>query len=154
MKIFSLLSPLPALATGTPLETPVTLISLSWPSFHFWPKWLTWNRTAKVKPAPKVELPPVEPLSQHSLMVNAARQYVARNYAVALAYYRRALAVNPNDLAARSGEAWSLYYMGQEELAAKDFQAILKVDANDSWAREGFELCTHGYSSVSNPARA
>jgi len=145
MKTLSALFLFPALTNGLLLMAGMAVENRSLPAFNFWPK--RFNRTG-----PKVGRPmqpqPVETLSYHSLMINGARHYTAKNYALALANYRRALAVRPDDVTALSGEAWSLYYLGQEEQAAKDFRALLKFDANDSWAREGMALCQSASTTV------
>jgi tetratricopeptide (TPR) repeat protein len=133
MKTFFAFFLLPALATGPFLDDRSILPNLTWPSLSFWPR--SNQGSGKIRPRR------VETQSYHSLMVNGARQYTAKNYALALSSYRRALAIRPDDVTALSGEAWSLYFLGQGEQAAKDFQAILKHDANDSWAREGMALC-------------
>ncbi len=133
MKTFLTFFLLPAMACGSSLGERSLLPNLTWPSFNFWPKPSKRIRRFKAKPN--------EAQSYHSLMVNGARHYTARYYALALSDYRRALALRPNDVTALSGEAWSLYHLGQGELAAKDFEAILEQDAHDSWAREGLALC-------------
>jgi len=83
----------------------------------------------------------VDPLNYRAQMVAAYQQYTARNYAVALATYRRVLTYYPDDMTALSGEAWSLYYLGQGDKAAIDFQTLLSVNAADSWAQKGLALC-------------
>jgi tetratricopeptide (TPR) repeat protein len=83
----------------------------------------------------------VDPLNYRAQMVFAYRQYLAKNYAVALASYRRVLTYYPDDMTALSGEAWSLYYLGQKEKAAADFQELLSVNSDDSWAQKGLALC-------------
>jgi len=148
MKTFSAFFLTPALNNGLLFDFRTTSENHSWPSFNLWSKWLQWNRTKIAKAAAKTESAPVETLSYHSLMVNGARHYISKNYALSLTYYRRALVVRPDDSIALSGEAWSLYYLGQGEQAAKDFQALLKFDANDSWAREGMALCQSTSTTV------
>ena len=128
----------PALTNGLLLSASLATGDHAWPSFNFWPRWNERKRATTLR---TIKIEPSETLSYHSLMVNGARHYTAKNFALALSSYRRALAIRPNDITALSGEAWSLYYLGQGEQAAKDFQAILKQDANDSWAREGMVLC-------------
>jgi tetratricopeptide (TPR) repeat protein len=137
MKTFFFLL-LPTLTSALLLNTSLVTIPPFWPSFNFWPKRPRGNRARAIR---SFKSQPVETQSYHSLMVNGARHYTAKNFALALSSYRRALTIRPNDMTALSGEAWSLYYLGQGEQAAKDFQAILKQDANDSWAREGIVLC-------------
>ena len=83
----------------------------------------------------------VDPLNYRAQMVAAYQQYTARNYAVALATYRRVLTYYPDDMTALSGEAWSLYYLGQDDKAAIDFQTLLSVNSADTWAQKGLALC-------------
>jgi len=83
----------------------------------------------------------VDPLNYRAQMVSAYQQYTAKNYAVALASYRRVLTYYPDDMTALSGEAWSLYYLGQSDKAAIDFETLLGVNSDDSWAQKGLALC-------------
>jgi tetratricopeptide (TPR) repeat protein len=83
----------------------------------------------------------LDPLNYRAQMVAAYQQYTAKNYAAALATYRRVLTYYPDDMTALSGEAWSLYYLGQGEKAAVDFQILLGINSNDSWAQKGLALC-------------
>jgi tetratricopeptide (TPR) repeat protein len=83
----------------------------------------------------------LDPLNYRAQMVSAYQHYTAKNYGAALAAYRRVLTYYPDDMTALSGEAWSLYYLGQGEKAAVDFQTLLSIDSNDSWARKGLALC-------------
>jgi tetratricopeptide (TPR) repeat protein len=54
----------------------------------------------------------LDPLNYRAQMVSAYRQYLNKNYAIALADYRRVLTYYPDDMIALSGEAWSLYFLG------------------------------------------
>ncbi len=83
----------------------------------------------------------LDPLNYRAQMVSAYQQYTAKNYAVALATYRRVLTYYPDDMTALSGEAWSLYYLGQGDKAEADFETLLSVNSNDSWAQKGLALC-------------
>jgi tetratricopeptide (TPR) repeat protein len=83
----------------------------------------------------------LDPLNYRAQMVAAYQQYTAKNYAAALATYRRVLTYYPDDMTALSGEAWSLYYLGQGEKAAADFQILLGINSNDAWAQKGLALC-------------
>jgi len=83
----------------------------------------------------------LDPLNYRAQMVSAYRQYLIKNYAVAVADYRRVLTYYPDDMTALSGEAWSLYYLGQADKAAADFQTLLGVESNNSWAQKGLALC-------------
>jgi tetratricopeptide (TPR) repeat protein len=83
----------------------------------------------------------LDPLNYRAQMASAYQYYSAKNYAVALATYRRVLTYYPDDMTALSGEAWSLYYLGQGEKAAVDFQTLLSVNSNDLWAQKGLALC-------------
>lgn len=83
----------------------------------------------------------LDPLNYRAQMVSAYQQYTAKNYAMALAGYRRVLLYYPDDMTALSGEAWSLYYLGQGEKAATDFQTLLSVNSNDAWSQKGLALC-------------
>ena len=56
-----------------------------------------------------------------SQMVIAYRHYLDKNYNLALATYRRVLADYPGDATALSGEAWSLYYLGDGNRAGSRF---------------------------------
>lgn len=133
MKTLSTLFLFPALAS---VLVHARLHAVGFPCFN-------WKRKKLLEASGEGERRQVETLNYHSLMINAARHYTAKKYAMALANYRRVLAVRPDDTAALSGEAWSLYYLGQGEKAAEDFQTLLNLDANDSWAREGMALCEH-----------
>lgn len=82
-----------------------------------------------------------DPLNYRAQMAGAWQQYSAKNYQQALAGYRRVLTYYPDDLAAISGEAWSLYYLGDLKGAAADFQALLNVSPSYSYARQGLDLC-------------
>lgn len=83
----------------------------------------------------------LDPLNYRAQMASAYQQYLAKNYAMALASYRRVLTYYPDDMTALSGEAWSLYYLGQTDKAASDFQTLLSVNSDDSWAQKGLALC-------------
>jgi tetratricopeptide (TPR) repeat protein len=83
----------------------------------------------------------LDPLNYRAQMASAYQYYTAKNYAVAFAHYRRVLTYYPDDMTALSGEAWSLYYLGQGDKAAADFQILLGIDSNDSWAQKGLALC-------------
>jgi tetratricopeptide (TPR) repeat protein len=83
----------------------------------------------------------LDPLNYRAQMASAYQQYTAKNYALALAAYRRVLTYYPDDMTALSGEAWSLYYLGQGDKAATDFQTLLSINADDSWAQKGLALC-------------
>jgi len=83
----------------------------------------------------------LDPLNYRAQMVFAYQHYTAKNYAMALAGYRRVLTYYPDDMTALSGEAWSLYYLGQGDKAATDFQTLLGINSNDSWAQKGLALC-------------
>ncbi len=83
----------------------------------------------------------VDPLNYRAQMVSAYQYYTAKNYAVALAAYRRVLTYYPDDMTALSGEAWSLYYLGQGDKAAADFQTLLSINSDDTWAQKGLALC-------------
>jgi tetratricopeptide (TPR) repeat protein len=85
--------------------------------------------------------PPVPRIDYRSQMVIAYRRYLDKNYTLALATYRRVLADYPGDATALSGEAWSLYYLGDGDRAAVEFRALLHANAADSWARKGLALC-------------
>jgi Flp pilus assembly protein TadD len=84
---------------------------------------------------------PAPPLDYRAHMVIAYRHYLDKNYRLALATYRRVLVDFPTDPTALSGEAWSLYYLGDESRAAADFRRLLYANASDSWARMGLDLC-------------
>ena len=86
----------------------------------------------------------VDPLNYQAQMLLAARQYSAKNYAMALASYRRVLTYYPDDLTALSGEAWSLYYFGKIKEATADFQLLLSINSSDTWAQKGLQLCEEG----------
>ena len=83
----------------------------------------------------------LDPLNYRAQMVSAYQQYTAKNYGAALAAYRRVLTYYPDDMTALSGEAWSLYYLGQGEKAAADFQTLLGINASDTWSQKGLALC-------------
>ena len=83
----------------------------------------------------------LDPLNYRAQMVAAYQHYTAKDYAVALATYRRVLTYYPDDMTALSGEAWSLYYLGQGDKAAADFQTLLSINSNDSWSQKGLALC-------------
>jgi tetratricopeptide (TPR) repeat protein len=83
----------------------------------------------------------LDPLNYRAQMVSAYQHYTAKNYALALAAYRRVLAYYPDDMTALSGEAWSLYHLGQGDKATTDFQTLLSINSNDSWAQKGLALC-------------
>jgi tetratricopeptide (TPR) repeat protein len=82
----------------------------------------------------------VDPLNYTAQMAGAALQFKAQNYREALSYYRRVLQYYPDDLAALSGEAWSLYHQGQSHPAAADFQILLSVSPDYPGARQGVDL--------------
>lgn len=83
----------------------------------------------------------VDPLNYRAQMASAYQQYTAKNYAMALASYRRVLTYYPDDMTALSGEAWSLYYLGQTDKATADFQTLLGINADDAWSQKGLALC-------------
>jgi tetratricopeptide (TPR) repeat protein len=83
----------------------------------------------------------LDPLNYRAQMAAAYQQYTVKNYAAALASYRRVLTYYPDDMTALSGEAWSLYYLGQGEKAAVDFQILLSVNPEYPYAKQGLALC-------------
>lgn len=83
----------------------------------------------------------LDPMNYRAQMAVAYRHYLAKEYAMALASYRRVLTYYPDDTTALSGEAWSLLYLGQEDRAAADFKTLLGVNADDTWAQKGLALC-------------
>lgn len=83
----------------------------------------------------------LDPLNYRAQMAVAYRHYLAKDYAMALAAYRRVLTYYPDDLTALSGEAWSLLYLGQQDKAEADFKTLLGINANDAWAQKGLALC-------------
>jgi tetratricopeptide (TPR) repeat protein len=83
----------------------------------------------------------VDPLNYQAQMTSAEQQYASKNYAVALADYRRVLVYYPDDTTALSGEAWSLYSLGRIKEATADFQLLLGLNSSDTWARKGLNLC-------------
>jgi len=83
----------------------------------------------------------IDPLNYRAQMAAAYQQYLAKNYTVSLAGYRRVLTYYPDDMTALSGEAWSLYYLGHRDQASADFQTLLGVDSNDAWSQKGLALC-------------
>ena len=82
----------------------------------------------------------VDPLNYQAQMLDASEQYATKNYAMALASYRRVLTYYPDDLTARSGEAWSLYYLGRTKEATADFKILLGINSSDTWAQKGLSL--------------
>jgi tetratricopeptide (TPR) repeat protein len=83
----------------------------------------------------------LDPINYRARMVEAYQQYAGGHYAMALAAYRQVLTNYPDDMTALSGEAWSLYYLGQKEPAAADFQTLLSINSTDEWAQKGLSLC-------------
>jgi tetratricopeptide (TPR) repeat protein len=83
----------------------------------------------------------LDPLNYRAQMASAYQHYTAKEYAMALAGYRRVLSYYPDDTTALSGEAWSLYYLGQTDKAVSDFQTLLGINSDDTWAQKGLELC-------------
>lgn len=82
----------------------------------------------------------VDPLNYRAQMAAAALQFKTQNYREALSYYRRVLQYYPDDLDALSGEAWSCAYLGQQQQAAADFQALLNVNPDYPNAQQGLDL--------------
>jgi tetratricopeptide (TPR) repeat protein len=82
----------------------------------------------------------VDPINYTAQMAGASLQFKAQNYRESLSYYRRVLQYYPDDLAARSGEAWSLYHQGRRDLATTDFQILLSVNPDYPEARQGLDL--------------
>jgi tetratricopeptide (TPR) repeat protein len=83
----------------------------------------------------------LDPMNYRAQMAVAYRHYLAKDYAMALASYRRVLASYPDDMTALSGEAWSLYYLGQQDQAETDFKTMLGINADNTWAQKGLALC-------------
>jgi tetratricopeptide (TPR) repeat protein len=83
----------------------------------------------------------LDPLNYRAQMALAYRHYLAKDYAMALASYRRVLTNYPDDMTALSGEAWSLFYLGQQDKAEADFKTLLGINASDTWAQKGLSLC-------------
>jgi len=83
----------------------------------------------------------LDPMNYRAQMAVAYRHYLAKDYAMALASYDRVLTYYPDDMTALSGEAWSLYYLGQQDKAEADFKTLLGINANDTWAQKGLALC-------------
>jgi len=83
----------------------------------------------------------LDPLNYRAQMAVAYRHYLAKDYAMALASYRRVLTNYPDDMIALSGEAWSLLYLGQQDKAEADFKTLLGINADDTWAQKGLALC-------------
>lgn len=89
----------------------------------------------------------LDPLNYRAQMALAYRHYLAKEYAMALASYRRVLLYYPDDMTALSGEAWSLLYLGQQDKAEADFKTLLGVNSGDAWAQKGLELCQESKSN-------
>jgi tetratricopeptide (TPR) repeat protein len=83
----------------------------------------------------------VDPINYEAQMLAASEQYSLKDYAMALASYRRVLTYYPDDLTALSGEAWSLFYLGRNKEATADFQVLLGINASDIWAQKGLASC-------------
>jgi tetratricopeptide (TPR) repeat protein len=83
----------------------------------------------------------LDPMNYRAQMAVAYQEYLAKNYAMALASYRRVLTYYPDDTTALSGEAWSLLYLGQQDKAEADFKTLLGLNADDTWAQKGLALC-------------
>jgi len=83
----------------------------------------------------------LDPMNYRAQMAVAYRHYLAKDYAMALASYRRVLTYYPDDMTALSGEAWSLLYLGQQDKAEADFKTLLGINADDTWAQKGLSLC-------------
>jgi tetratricopeptide (TPR) repeat protein len=82
----------------------------------------------------------VDPINYTAQMAGASLQFKAQNYRESLSYYRRVLQYYPDDLTARSGEAWSFYHQGRRDLATTDFQILLSVNPDYPEARQGLDL--------------
>ena len=73
-------------------------------------------------------------------MTLAGMHLAAYDYRKALSVYRRILTTYPDDLDARSGLAWSSYYLGEKRDALDGFRLILSVSPDYPYAQRGYDL--------------
>lgn len=103
------------------------------------------NDAAKIRLAAENVLK-AEPTNYRAHMAMAGLLFSSREYRRSLSAYRRVLAFYPGDLDALSGAAWSAFYLGEKREALDDFQQLMSLSPDYTYARKGYELCT-GQSS-------
>ena len=84
----------------------------------------------------------VDPTNYRAQMALAAMHFAGKDYRKALAVYRRVLTTYPDDLDARSGEAWSHYYIGNKHDALASFRLILTINPDYTYAQQGYDLAS------------
>ncbi len=99
------------------------------------------NDTAKIRVAAENVLK-AEPTNYRAHMALTGLLFTSREYRRSLSGYRRVLTFYPGDLDALSGAAWSAFYLGEKREAIEDFQQLMSLSPDYSYARKGYELST------------
>jgi tetratricopeptide (TPR) repeat protein len=89
----------------------------------------------------------IDPLNYRAQMAEASQDLKDHNYQRALTVYRKVLQNYPDDVDARSGEAWALYSFGYKDEAKASFQIILSVNPSYPLAQQGLSLCQNAVAS-------
>lgn len=105
------------------------------------------NDTAKIRVAAENILK-AEPTNYSAHTAMASLLFNSREYRRSLSAYRRVLAFYPGDVDALSGAAWSAFYLGEKREALEDFQQLMSLSPDYTYARKGYELCA---PTVSKP---
>jgi len=84
----------------------------------------------------------VDPLNYRASMVVAGSSFAAHDYRGAAFIYRRILTPYPDDVDARSGLAWSEFYMGDKQDPLYQFQTIIAIYPDYPFAKQGYKLVT------------
>ena len=83
-----------------------------------------------------------EPTNYRAHMALAGLLLNIREYRRSLSAYRRVLSFYPGDLDSLSGAAWSAFYLGEKREALENFQQLMSLSPEYTYARKGYELCT------------
>ena len=76
-----------------------------------------------------------------ALMKLGALSFTAKDYRTCKAAYSQLLQAYPEDLAAISGYAWTLVYLGDKKKALPHFTKLVSMSPDYSYAEKGYKLC-------------
>jgi tetratricopeptide (TPR) repeat protein len=80
--------------------------------------------------------------TNYTALINlGALSFTTKNYQTCKTVYAILLTAYPEDLAAISGYAWSLVYLGDNSKALPYFTKLVVMSPDYSFAQKGYELC-------------
>ena len=76
-----------------------------------------------------------------ALIKLGALSFTAKDYRTCKAVYGKLYEAYPEDLAAISGYAWTLVYLGDKKKALPYFTKLISMSPTYSYAEKGYKLC-------------